>query len=39
MFSVLVVVGINEIKNLGACIGLIEEASALEHFAFEGAHE
>ncbi len=39
MFSVVVVVGINEIKNLGACIGLIEEAAVLEHVAFEGARK
>ncbi len=36
MFPVLVVVGIDVIENLDACVCLVEEAAVLEHLAFEG---
>ena len=39
MFPVMVIVGINVIENLGAGVGLIEEAAVLRHLAFKGAHE
>ena len=39
VFAVIVIVGIDAVENLGARVGFVEEAAALEHFAFEGTHE
>ncbi len=39
MFPVVIIIGINGCEDLGAGIGLIDEASVLEHLAFDGAHE
>ena len=36
VFAVIVVVGIDVVENLGTRVGFVEEAAALEHFAFEG---
>jgi len=38
VLAVIVIVGVNKVKNLCACVRLIEEASALEHFVFKSAH-
>ena len=39
VFPVMVIVGIDVVENLGSRVGLVEEAAALAHLAFERAHE
>lgn len=39
VFPVNIIVGVDVVENLGACVGLIEEAAVLEHLVFESAHQ
>lgn len=39
MLPMVIKIGIDDFKDLGACIGLNKEVSVLAHLAFEGAYE